>query len=155
MFELNYLKDFAIVLGTMIAVFSFINGILEYSRQGRQKRADQFVLLRRRLKENDVFKHLTDMALRNDPALAAWPAADKRDLLGLFEEVALMMNSKLIRNEVAHYMFGSYVIACYQCDHFWVNLDKNDKYWKLFNDFAVQMKYVEQHFGYSRKKMRF
>lgn len=149
------LKDFAIVLGAIIALFTFINGILEYSRQGRQKRADQFVLLRRRLKENETFKHLTDLALRKDPALAECPPADKRDLLGLFEEVALMMNSKLIRKEVAHYMFGSYVIACYESDDFWVNLERDDMYWRLFNDFALQMKEVEQHFRFSRKMMRF
>ena len=153
--DLSYLKDVAIVLATLLALFTFINGILEYSRQGRQKRADQFVHIRRRLKENETFKHLTDLALRNDSQLAHANAADKRDLLGLFEEVALMMNSKLIRREVAHYMFGSYVIACSDSEYFWTNLDKQEIYWSLFNDFALQMKEVESCFQYDRKKMRF
>ena len=153
--DLGSLKDFAIVLGSTIALFTFINGFLEYRRQGRQKRADQFVLIRRRLKENEIFKHLTDLALRNDIELERSSTADRRDLLGLFEEVALMMNTGLIRKEVAHYMFGSYVIACYDCQYFWYDLDRNDMYWKLFVDFAQQMKQVEHHFSYDRRRMRF
>lgn len=149
MIPLGMLKDIAIILGTILALFTFVNGILEYGRQGRQKRADQFVLIRRRLKENETFKHLTDMALRNDPALAQTLTADRRDLLGLFEEVALMMNSGLIRKEVAHYMFGSYVIACYECDYFWVDLDRNNFYWKLFNSFAQQMQVIEHNIQHS------
>ncbi len=153
--ELSVLKDIAIVLGAALALLTFINGFLEYRQQGRQKRADQFVLIRRRLKENDIFKLLTDLALRNDPALATMSAADKRDLLGLLEEVALMMNSGLIRKEVAHYMFGSYVLACYESSYFWQNLDRNDMYWSLFVDFARQMQAVEQHFRFQRARMRF
>lgn len=153
--ELSLLKDGAIVLGSVIALFTFINGILEYGRQGRQKRADQFVQLRRRLKENEIFKHITDLALRNDDALIHVSPADKRDLLGLFEEVALMMNSGLIRKEVAHYMFGSYAIACWQSEHFWNNMDRNSYYWQVFNEFAREMKRIEQHAQYNVRTMRF
>jgi hypothetical protein len=39
--------------------------------------------------------------------------------LGFFEEVALMMNSGLIRKEVAHYMFGYYAIHCWDSKNFW------------------------------------
>ncbi|MBL7997049.1 MAG: hypothetical protein JNL32_00285 [Candidatus Kapabacteria bacterium] len=153
--DYTHIKDVAIIIGSLVALFTFINGIIEYGRQGRQKRADQFVIIRRRLKENETFKHLTDMALRNDPALADVLPADKRDLLGLFEEAALMMNSGLIRKEVAHYMFGSYVIACYESEYFWVNLNRTELYWQLFNDFAMQMQHIENHFKYKRSMMRF
>ncbi len=153
--ELSVLKDFAIVLGSALALFTFINGLLEFRRQGRQKRADQFVQIRRRLKENEIFKRLTDLALRDAPELATMSPADKRDLLGLLEEVALMLNSGLIRREVAHYMFGSYVLACYQSNYFWKNLDAKDIYWSLFNDFAKQMKEEEQRFTFQSRRMRF
>ena len=94
---LNYLKDIAIIIGAIIALFSFANGILEYIRQGAQKRVEQFVALRRRLKENPAFYEICSLLVYDDILLRDVPAQDKRDFLGLIEEVALLSNSGLIR----------------------------------------------------------
>ena len=96
------LKDVAIIVGAIIALFSFANGILEYIRQGAQKRVEQFVALRRRLKENPAFYEICSLLVYDEIELKAIPAQDKRDFLGLLEEVALLSNSGLIRKDVAH-----------------------------------------------------
>jgi hypothetical protein len=140
--------------GTATALVTFIRGTAEYRLQGRQKRAYRFFELRRALKENPKFVEvaaLLDDAASGDPTVApeandklqAIPFHIKRDYLGLFEEVALAVNSGLIRADVAHYMFGYYAILCEENDSFWHNVGRFSPYWSLFKAFYEQMK-VEQ-----------
>lgn len=153
--NLTDLKDFAIVVGGLVTIFAFVNGLLEYRRQGAQKRVEHFTLLRRRLKENPAFKEICALMLANDPRLAGVDAQDKRDFIGLLEEVALQVNSGLIRPELAHYMFGYYTIKCLENKDFWANLSLDETYWKLFHDFAREMKAKELSHTYNRAKLRF
>jgi hypothetical protein len=152
---ISIVKDIAIILGSIIALFSFANGILEYIRQGAQKRVEQFVLLRRRLKENPAFSEICSFLVDDDKGLATVPPQDKRDFLGLLEEVALLSNSGLIRKDVAHYMFGYYAVRCLESKNFWQDIERDSIYWRLFHDFAGEMQVVEQNFRYKRRKLRF
>ncbi len=149
------LKDFSIIIGGLITIIAFANGLLEYRRQGAQKRVEHFTLLRRRLKENPIFKEICSLMFADDPRLADVDAQDKRDFIGLLEEVALMTNSGLIRTELAHYMFGYYTVKCSESKDFWANLTLDETYWNLFHDFAREMKAKEVSHVYNRKRLRF
>lgn len=153
--NMTALKDFSIIIGGLVTIFAFANGLLEYRRQGAQKRVEHFTMLRRRLKENPIFKEICALMFANDPRLAGIDAQDKRDFIGLLEEVALQVNSGLIRPEVAHYMFGFYTVKCLESRDFWANLSLDDTYWNLFHDFAREMKAKEASHIYKRAKLRF
>lgn len=142
------------VIGAIIALFTFVQAVLEYSRQGAGKRVEHFLEMRRRLKENATFKTIADLTERDSEELAGIPFKDKRDYLGLFEEIAISMNSGLIRKEVAHYMFGYYAITCWNSEYFWQDVNRNSIYWIVFKDFVEQMTEVENKFKYSRKKFK-
>lgn len=150
-----HLKDIAIILGGFIAVFTFVNGLLEYKRQGAQRRFEHFITLRRRLKENEAFKEICAFLTDNNPLLAEYDSQSKRDFLGLMEEVAMLANSRLIRKEVAHYMFGSYAIMCEDSSYFWQNVDRSDMYWTLFHDFAKNMKNEHLTFTFKANTLRY
>jgi hypothetical protein len=79
---------------------------------------------------------------------------EKRDFLGFFEEVAIMVNSGLIRKEVAHYMFGYYVIDCWKSKSFWKGIQRDTNFMALFNDFAVRMNSIEESYKFQRRKYR-
>ena len=152
---LTLIKDIAIIAGGIVALLTFIHAILEYTRQGAQKRAEQFVTLRRRLKENPAFSTITALLYDDHVDLRTHSPQDKRDYLGLLEEVALLLNSRLIRPDVAHYMFGYYVVRCSESVNFWENIERDSIYWTLFHDFARRMKAEESRFRYRRRKLRF
>ena len=153
--QIEIFADVATVAAGVIALLTFITGVIEYSRQGAQKRAEHFLEMRKRLKDNQTFKHICDLLEGDNPELLNVSFKDKRDLLGFFEEVALMMNSNLIRREVAHYMFGYYAIRCWQSENFWSNVARNSMYWKLFRDFAIEMEKVEKSFSFNSAKFKF
>lgn len=148
-------KDAATVLGAAIALVAFAKGVYEYIKQGTQKRAEQFIEMRKRFKENVCFKDLAGLVENNDPKLVDVPFKDKRDYLGFFEEVSLMVNSGLIKPAVAHYMFGYYAIRCWESDHFWSGVNRDSPYWAIFKDFAAMMKKIEDEFEYDKRKLRF
>jgi alpha-D-ribose 1-methylphosphonate 5-triphosphate diphosphatase PhnM len=145
----------ATIAASLIALVTLVIGVLEYSRQGAAKRAEHFLEMRRRLKENERFRIIAELLDTNDAELSNISFKDKRDYLGLFEEVALSMNSRLIRRQVAHYMFGYYAIRCWESQSFWGDVNRNSIYWRVFRDFVEQMQEVERGFNYHRRDFRF
>ncbi|HWA53790.1 MAG TPA: hypothetical protein VG816_06415 [Solirubrobacterales bacterium] len=153
------------VLGALIALATLVKALLEYMQQGRQKRAEHFFELRRKLKENVEFSRvaglLDEASLNDDEAASAREELRrlsfqiKRDYLGLFEEVAIAMNSGLIKPQVAHYMFGYYALLCWTSDDFWINVNKLSDYWSLFDDFCKQMKAEQNSFEFRRRDFKF
>lgn len=151
---LDYWKNWAIIAAGVIAFITFFTGLLEYVRQGRQHRAQNFVQMRRRFLETPQYRQILDKLAVDDPSLADESIQEKRNFIGFLEEVALMVNSKLIRREVAHYMFGYYVLLAARSDHFWSGLDKESQYWTVFRDFAQEMKRMNESTA-SREELRF
>lgn len=137
--------------GTAVALATFGKAFLEYRQQGRQKRAEQFFELRAKLKGSEEFARiaeLLDVAATTqgetrdtaNRALRETPFRTKRDYLGLFEEVALAVNSGLVGFKVAHYMFGYYATLCHDSEPFWHGVNWLSPYWSLFNDFCERMR---------------
>ncbi len=83
---------------------------------------------------------------------------DKFVFLGLFEELALLMRSRLVKPEVAHYMYGYYAIQCLRSKGFWRGAlppDEQSVYWLLFKEFAEEMLEIERHDMPNIDKLRF
>ncbi|MGZ9074244.1 MAG: hypothetical protein ACXW13_00580 [Burkholderiaceae bacterium] len=94
--------------------------LVEYRQQGRQKRADAYITLERSFWAEPENRKITELLITDHTDLATIPISTKIGFLGFYEEVALMLNSKLIQEEVAHYMFGYWAIRCYDSANFWV-----------------------------------
>lgn len=152
---LSFLKDLAIVLGTIIALITFLSGTVEYARQGQQTRAHHFLQMRRRFLETTNHRDILNLLTTDDPALAAFPVQDRRNLIGFLEEIALMVNSRLIRREVAGYMFGYYALLCARSEHLWDGLDRDSLYWTVFREFAKDMSEFEKRPDFLPKDLSF
>ncbi|HEX8149678.1 MAG TPA: hypothetical protein VF591_21040 [Pyrinomonadaceae bacterium] len=148
-------KDIATIAGVLIALAALIKGLYEYVKQGAQRRAEQFVEMRKRFKENETFRELAALIEDNDPKLLSEPFKNKLYYVGFFEEVALMVNSGLIKSEVAHYMFGYYAIRCWDNLYFWSDVNRDTPYWALFRDFVAKMRKIEGSFMYDERKFKF
>ncbi|KKG15805.1 hypothetical protein [Methanosarcina mazei] len=141
--DLELWKSVSIIIGVVVSTLSIFMSVIEYSKQGTQKRANYFFELRRRFLEKEIFMEICLLCENNDPKIKTISDNDRLMLLDIFEEVAIAMNSNLIRKEVVHYMFGYYVIKCWKCDSFWEDLDKNSSYWELFHKFVIQMEEMD------------
>jgi hypothetical protein len=123
-----------------------MKGVYEYTKQAAQSRAEHFIQMRDRY---DAFLDICTLLERDGSSdhareeLCKLSFDRKRDFLGLYEEIALMMQSGLIRKDVAHYMFGYYAIRCWSSEAFWdspgSNLSRDSVYWGLFKTFVGEM----------------
>ncbi len=141
-------KNSAALIGTVVALATLIKGTLEYVKQGAVKRAELFLKMRERYTK---FFYLFEMLDHQDTQkgcdqLRCLSFEEKLKFLGFNEELALMVESGLIRKAVAHYMFGYYAIACWKSDSFWNEEDRNGPYWRLFRIFVEQMIADEEDF---------
>jgi hypothetical protein len=143
LFDIEFWESLTVILGVIVSTYSLFTSVSEYSKQGTQKRANYFFDLQRKFKENETFKIICLLCENDDPALKEIPCKDKIEIINFYEEVALAMNSKLIKKEVVHYMFGYYIIKCWNCSNLWQDIKKDSPYWKIFHDLAANMKEIE------------
>lgn len=135
-----------------IALFTLGKGTLEFIAQGKQKRSERFLAMRERFAANPDFARVRELIEANDPTLAKHAYQHKRAYLNFFEEIALMINSGLLKERVAHYVFGYSIIRCWDSEHFWTRgVDRQSMYWSAFRDLAKRMKRCESEFAYSRR----
>jgi hypothetical protein len=142
--DLDTIKDLSIVVGGVIAFLTLWVGLFQYAKQSHSTRASQFIQMRRRFLEDETFRELLNQISACTESVQTAPIQDRRNLVGFLEEVALMVNSRLIRKDVAHYMFGHYVLLIDNCDAFWEGLDRQSEYWSLFRRLAEDMRSVKQ-----------
>jgi hypothetical protein len=143
-----------------ISLLTWMKGVYEYTRQLAQKRSEQYAEMRKRFRESEVISKLISMLEKNDSNLAEVSWSEKVELLGFYEDIALMVNSGLIKRDVAFYMFGYYAIRCWESEYFWDDVNRDSPYWSLFRIFASQMKaieelFVENSFLFRAKNYRF
>lgn len=152
---LSLVKDISITIGGLITLITFWVGLIQYIRQNRQNRATQFVEARRRFLENPSFREILNLLATDSPQLKDIPIQERRNLVGFLEEVALMVNSRIIRQRVAHYMFGYYVLLVDGSENFWDGLDKKSDYWAVFRSFAYAMRSQSEHITENAKDLAF
>lgn len=153
--DLNTTKDFSIVVAGIIALITFITGTLEYRRRGRQERAETFMQMRRRFQESAEFRQILDLVTKNDPSVSQINSQERRNLAGFLEEVGLMVNSGLIRPEVARVMFGVYVDLVKNCPSFWEGLEPESPDWTMFRRLSKLLDEVGKRPPASNSRLRF
>lgn len=150
---LETLKDYALVVGGVAALTTFLTGVVEYARQANLRRGEAFIAMRRRFLEDPLFREILNLLDHDDPHLAELPVQDRRNFIAFLEEVAIMARSKMIRPEIAHYMYGRYVELADRSVNLWTGLDKNDRYWTLFRRYAAENRELAR--GPEPKALRF
>jgi hypothetical protein len=137
-------KTVAILVGAIAGVATLIKGVYEYSKQTSQKRAELFFSLDARFDHDSGFRKLIRLLNNDHPDLAGIPWEEKYRFLKFYEEIALLVNSGLMRKHVAHYMFAYYAIRCWNSTHFWSDVNRESLYWSLFKHFVEQMQEIEK-----------
>lgn len=157
---LNTNKDAVSIILTsiagLIALVSLIKAIYEYRLQGKQKRAELFDKFKTTLRTEKRITEITSLLEEDSIELKNIPLIDRYYFLGFYEQIAIATNSGLIKKKIAHYMFSYFAIACRNSENFWNGINKESYYWSVFNDFAIEMKTIEEkEINSSRKKLKY
>lgn len=106
--------------GSILGIVLGFKALYEYQRNNRYRRVEYYLKFRERF-EKTFMKYLD--VLENDCLNSGikLTTADKIELIGFCEDLALAFNTRLINLEVASYMFGYYVIKCWQWNELWIH----------------------------------
>ena len=144
----DLVQTIAAILGGLIALITLIKAIYEYQLQGRQKRADYFDSIKNKIRNDPKIIEIINLLEDDEPELASIPKMNKYFFIDLHEELAIAINSGLIRKNVAHYFFGYFALRCWESKNFWLLgegniINKQTYYWATFSKFIEQMKEIE------------
>jgi hypothetical protein len=159
---INLVQD----VGAAAAAVGLAMGYLEYLRQGRQRRAEKYFELVRAFAK---FDEVIDLLRTDSPKLKRLKAGDKERFLGFYEDLALLIHSGLIQEDLAIYAFGYWLDRVWESKHFWADpKNKEDAYWFLMRQlhFRIQARsvalkaFLKQHdrsesYGRVRRTFRF
>ena len=154
----SWSADAWIAAATFLAAFGAIGSAIyaarEYNRQGKQKRIEILLQMRQRLKEEKPFQEIVRCLDSEDETvrrqITTISKETRRDYLGFFEEIALLVNSGIMPKPVAQYLFGYYAIICDESEYFWNDFEKEHLYWTVFRKFAEDMRKAEGRFSYRK-----
>lgn len=141
---LEIIKTVATVGTAIIAAVTILKGYAEYKLSAVQKRVELFEKYHQKLKGNETFKRIIELLEDDSTDIINVPRTDRYFYLGYFEEIALLVNSGILKPEIAHYMFAYYAKLCWTNDNFWHDINRNSIYWRVFREFVEQMIKLEE-----------
>ena len=141
---LEIIKTMAIVGTAVIAAVTIIKGYAEYRLSAVQKRVELFEKYRQKMKENEILKTIIGLLEQESADIRTVQRTDRYFYLGYFEEIALLVNSRVLKPEIAHYMFAYYAKLCWANDNFWHDINRDSIYWRVFREFVEQMIELEE-----------
>src|SRR5580698_3427052 len=92
-------KDCITIAGLVVSVILLLLALLQYRKAEKQKRAEHFFNLRKKYNDNEAFQQIREIIDSPDNSSIVGKEIkldDKRAFLGFYEEIAIMVNSKLI-----------------------------------------------------------
>jgi hypothetical protein len=104
-------------LAFAVAAGTFLKGVIEYKHQNALRRFEKFVEFEERFKDDD-FLGICVLLETDDDKLRSLSRQEKTKFLGYYEQVAIAYNSRILKRNITHYMFGYYAIQCFESKKF-------------------------------------
>ena len=153
-------------VGAAAAAVGLLMGYLEYLRQGRQRRSEKYFEL---VRDFAKFDEVVDLLRTDSPRLKKLRPFQKERFLAFYEDLALLIHSGLVQEDLAIYSFGYWLDKVWKSKQFWDDpKNKDDEYWFLARQlyFRMQAKspklraFLQQHdrseaYGRVRRTFRF
>jgi|GEM_PF-495701 len=121
--------------GTIVALLALVQAVLEFIDANAIRRYEKFYEMSRRFDENDkIQKVITWLHRPNKDTprcsdeIQGLTMADKESFAGFMEEIYYMMNSNIIRDEVALYTYGYYAKLTLTDPLFYRDIKKSGPY---------------------------
>jgi hypothetical protein len=142
-YDLEIIKTIAISGTAIVAIFTLIKGYIDYKNINKLKRIEIYESYSKKIREDKILMEIINCLEENDEQLKNIPRINRYFFLRFYEDIALALNSKLMRPKIVHYMFAYYALQCYNSENFWDDIEKGSSYWRVFNEFIEKMRKLE------------
>jgi hypothetical protein len=129
-------KDIFTVVSVIIALAVFIKGLVEYVHSNAVRRYEKFHQMSIRFDENSDIQKVCELLHNPNASTGPLTKQQKEVFICFMEEVYFMMNSGIIKRDLALYSFGYYAKMALCNEKFWQGLDKNELFYIHFIRFC-------------------
>jgi hypothetical protein len=133
------------VISVFISLTTIIFAYFEYYKQGKQKRAELLEHYRKKFQTEEYCVLINPLIEDDSIKLLDIRQMDKYYYLGLFEELAVLINSKVMRVDTVYYFFGYYAMKTWNSKSFWGSINRDSIYWIEFSNFVQLMEKSQQN----------
>ncbi|MGI4735904.1 MAG: DUF4760 domain-containing protein [Janthinobacterium lividum] len=140
----DYIGFLVQIVSVAVAAFALFKTLKEYRKQGLEKRAQQYLEIRKGYRENELFQKIVIQA-HGDQDFTAFATQQRVEYMAFFEDMQFLINSGLIKSDIVYYMFGSDIIRAWN-GNFCILWDtENNKENDIRNDpnFTLLKRFVE------------
>ena len=140
--NLESTKVLITIVSTIIALFVFIKGVIEFVHLNAIRRYEKFHEMSVRFDDNDDIQDVCAVLHGTKPA-AAVTKQQKEVFICFLEEIYFMMNRptwiisrRIMNRDLALYTFGHYGNMAFDSKQFWHDLNKYEPFYVHFLEFC-------------------
>ncbi|MCA0132610.1 hypothetical protein [Winogradskyella alexanderae] len=141
----NIIRTAAITIASGFGIFTFFRGYREFKRNIKIKRIELYNEYRDKMISDKNIKNILNLLEEDSPKIKELPRINRYKFIGYYEDIALLLNSKFIKPEIAHYMFAYYAKLCWANEDFWHDINRDSHYWRVFKEFVDKMQKLEEN----------
>ena len=130
-------KDIFVLVGGTIGLLAFAKGIVELIESNAMRRYEKFQHMSVRFDESpDIQKVCAFLHDNESQATGDLTKQQKEVFICFLEEIYFMMNSGIMKRDLALYTFGYYAAMAIDSEQFWHDLRKSDPFYVHFLRFC-------------------
>jgi hypothetical protein len=131
------------VSGVAIALFGGARALVAYRKKVTQERFQMLMKMQESFQSSKRFQQIREK-LAGQGGFDGISIAERADYATFFENIALLCRGKLLRPEMAFYMFGFEALRCWNNETFWEGMQRLDKWWGVFREFAAELELLRE-----------
>lgn len=130
-------KDIFTIVGGIIGLVAFVKGVIELVHSNAIHRYEKFHQMSVRFDENEDIQKVC--ALLHDAGHPGTLTKQQKEVFICFlEEIQFMINSGIMKRDLALYTFGYYGKMAMESEKFWQELNRNEPFYAHFMEFCNQ-----------------
>ena len=129
-------KDLFTAASTIIALSVFLKGVIEFVHSNAIRRYEKFHQMSVRFDENAEIQKVCDLLHGANGSAETLTTQQKEVFICFLEEIYFMMNTGIMKRDLALYTFGYYGKMALDSEQFWQGLNKNEPFYVHFVEFC-------------------
>jgi hypothetical protein len=134
--ESGSLKVFIEMVSTVVAVLALVKGVIEFVRLNAIRRYEKFHEMSVRFDENADIQKVCTVLEGSDNVEGALRMHEKEVFICFLEEIYFMMNSGIMKRDLALYTFGYYGRLAVESTEFCQGLSRGEAFHTQFLEFC-------------------
>lgn len=152
---MDFAKDIFAIAGGIIGLLAFVKGVMELVHSNAIRRYEKFHQMSVRFDENEDIQKVCTLLHGSNYSVGTLTRQQKEVFICFLEEIYFMINSGIMKRDLALYTFGYYGKMAFDSEQFWQGLNKSEAFYVHFLEFCRLAKSYRPSSGTSKRQLAY